>query len=65
MRGFDFDYIGLLWLNDLIWRNGPYGRTLLAKVRQSYRILLTRAIHELYVWIPDEETRQHVSVSPS
>lgn len=24
VRGFDFDYIGLLWLNDLIWREGRW-----------------------------------------
>ena len=24
VRGFDFDYIGLLWLSDLVWRNGNW-----------------------------------------
>lgn len=24
IRGFDFDYIGLLWLQDLVWRNGKW-----------------------------------------
>jgi hypothetical protein len=24
VRGFDFDYVGLLWLNDLLWRNGRW-----------------------------------------
>lgn len=24
VRGFDFDYIGVLWLNDLVWRDGMW-----------------------------------------
>lgn len=24
VRGFDFDYVGLLWLSDLIWRSGRW-----------------------------------------
>lgn len=24
VRGFDFDYVGILWLNDLKWRNGKW-----------------------------------------
>lgn len=91
VRGFDFDYLGLLWLDDLVWRDGswkvqlahvhesgisrlvqrarhegdiapagPHGASVLEKVRQAYRILLTRATRGLYVWIPDIETREHV-----
>ncbi len=91
VRGFDFDYLGLLWLDDLLWRNGrwvvdlenvhesgisvltrgarregrfaptgPAGANVLEKVRQAYRILLTRAIKGMFVWIPDHETREHV-----
>jgi uncharacterized protein len=94
VRGFDFDYVGLLWLDDLLWRDGrwvvplanvhesgitpliratrregsvapagPHGANVLDKVRQAYRILLTRAIHGMFVWIPDEETRQYVANS--
>lgn len=94
VRGFDFDYLGLLWLDDLLWRDGkwvvhlenvhesgigvlvrqarkegpvapagPRGANVLDKVRQAYRILLTRAIKGMYVWVPDEETRQHVETS--
>jgi DUF2075 family protein len=96
VRGFDFDYIGLLWLNDLLWRDarwiaplenvhesgidllvkqarrerrvnpaGPKGAEVLEKVCQAYRILLTRAIRGVFVWIPDEETRVHVAASLS
>ena len=24
VRGFDFDYVGLLWLSDLVWRNDDW-----------------------------------------
>lgn len=94
VRGFDFDYLGLLWLNDLVWRNGawtvplanvhesgismlvrqarregldapngPRGRDVLAKVTQAYRILLTRALKGMFVWIPDAQTREYVEAS--
>jgi hypothetical protein len=94
VRGFDFDYVGLLWLDDLIWRDGrwlvqlenvhetgisqlvkaarregvlapvgPKGANVLERVRQAYRILLTRAIRGVFVWIPDEVTRSHVAAS--
>jgi len=89
LRGFDFDYVGLLWFSDLIWRrghwivqpehvhetgqmnainrarkeddpNGPDHRFLLDKVKQAYRILLTRAIRGTYVWFEDKQTEEHV-----
>jgi hypothetical protein len=94
VRGFDFDYLGLLWLDDLLWRNGkwvvhlenvhesgigvlvrqarkegpvapagPRGANVVDKVRQAYRILLTRAIKGMYLWVPDPETRLHVQSS--
>jgi uncharacterized protein len=94
IRGFDFDYVGLLWLDDLVWRDGkwqvplanvyesgmgplvkqarregefapagPKGANVLEKVQRAYRILLTRAIRGLFVWIPDEQTRLHVMKS--
>jgi DUF2075 family protein len=24
VRGFDFDYVGLLWMDDLVWRDGRW-----------------------------------------
>lgn len=94
VRGFDFHYVGLLWLDDLLWRDGkwvvnvsnvhesgiklirtraahegnvapagPNGEILKKKVVQAYRILLTRAIHGLYIWVPDEQTRKHLAQS--
>ena len=90
VRGFDYDYVGILWLNDLLWRRGRWrvdpnaveesgmmslaraarreARTtgdghatseLLYRVAQAYRILFTRALKGAYVWIPDQETRDH------
>lgn len=94
VRGFDFDYLGLIWLDDFVWRNGKWEirldslhetglsqlvsrarreqregsghevtKELRNKVAQAYRILLTRALEGIYVWISDPETRQHVSDS--
>jgi hypothetical protein len=92
IRGFDYDYVGILWLNDLLWRDnhweisadtvhergmanlarqarrertqtGPATRELLQRTLQAYRILFTRALKGLYVWVPDAETRNHVDQS--
>lgn len=109
VRGFDYDYVGLLWLEDIIVRNGEWCLNLdyieekgfksdkvkakealkLAKkhgkyrgkvsgiipskldgfpavnmffnaVTQAYRILLTRAIKGVTIYIKDEETRAYV-----
>jgi len=92
VRGFDYDYVGLLWLEDLVWRKdrwrlnlsfvhesglrdlvarsrrapeGGDAKTLLAKVQQAYRILMTRALKGLFVWISDSETRDHIQNSLS
>ena len=92
VRGFDYDYVGILWLNDLLWRhskwqvntasvhesgisnvvhrardervaNGPAHRELIQRVAQAYRILLTRPLRGVYLWIPDDETRHYVEIS--
>jgi len=86
VRGFDFDYIGLLWLGDLRWAGAQWSVDLdhvfetglhstlkaakrkknpdaqaraevLERVKQAYRILLTRAIKGVYVWCEDPATR--------
>jgi DUF2075 family protein len=87
-RGFDFDYIGVLWLSDLVWRGGqwladpqhvhdtgldrsrnaarrepvegPAHEALRLALAQAYRIILTRGLSGCYLWIEDEETRNHV-----
>jgi hypothetical protein len=91
VRGFDFDYVGILWLNDLVWRHGewrvdaaaveesgvmeltrqarreqrlghwgPATTELRDRVLQAYRILFTRALRGVYVWVPDAETRGYL-----
>jgi uncharacterized protein len=94
VRGFDYDYVGILWLNDLAWRGhrwrvdpnaveetgfitqvraarseaarGGEGRAtaeVFQRVTQAYRVLFTRALKGVYVWVPDEETRGHLASS--
>lgn len=86
VRGFDYDCIGLLWLEDLVWRGDGWAVNLehvwetawrktksrakkgepdalaeiLRRLQRGYRILLTRAVRGMYVWISDSETRQYV-----
>ncbi|GAA4461895.1 hypothetical protein GCM10023189_37930 [Nibrella saemangeumensis] len=97
VRGFDYDYLGLLWLEDLVWRNGKWlvqiehvketaisstlaaakeglkkrkkakqvelsqgELQLLDKVIKGYRILLTRALKGIYLYIHDNETRDYI-----
>jgi DUF2075 family protein len=92
VRGFDYDYVGILWLNDLMWRGhrwrvdphaveetgfmtqvraarhearrGVEGRAaaeVFQRVTQAYRVLFTRALKGVYVWVPDAETREHLA----
>ena len=97
VRGFEYDYVGILWLNDLVWdgekwrvnpfaveergvmslameareeaklkqNDGSATIELLSRVTQAYRILFTRALRGIYVWIPDQTTRAYVSNSLS
>ena len=92
LRGFDYDCLGVLWLDDFVWRgknwevlleyvhetaikstlgdakkerkrnifDGPAKEKLLERVVRAYRILLTRAIKGVFVYIHDQETREHV-----
>jgi uncharacterized protein len=92
IRGFDYDYVGVLWLDDLLWQHdhweinldavhesgitdlvrrasrektqtGLATREVLERTVQAYRILFTRALKGLYVWIPDADTRRYVADS--
>jgi uncharacterized protein len=92
VRGFDYDYVGVLWLEDMVWRNGRWSidlsyayesglsalvrrakrengsnegtlSTLQAKIAQAYRIILTRSLKGIFVWIKDAETRAYVTSS--
>lgn len=91
VRGFDFDYLGVLWLGDLVWRGGRWqhqlqhihesawkktlaaakpraGREptaaaidhLLHRLKRGYRILLSRAVRGVYLWVEDDETRDYL-----
>ncbi len=89
IRGFDFDYLGVLWLRDLLWRDGrwvvnvehihesglsratsragnesssdgPAHQFLTQKLQEAYRILFTRAIKGVAVYVADSETREHL-----
>ncbi|MCU7492868.1 MAG: DUF2075 domain-containing protein [Ignavibacteria bacterium] len=88
IRGFDYDYLGILWLEDLVWRkdawkvnpehihesaiknskakakkqkgNAEVNDILIEKILRGYRILLTRALKGKYLWVKDEETREHL-----
>ena len=111
-RGFDFDYTGVLWLDDVVWRNGmwmlnlkncvdrantsshsqavkeqialakkrgrkrvsgdnlglvpfisddqPFTNAFAKTVLQAYRILLTRAVRGVCLYVKDKETRDHI-----
>ena len=43
--------------------DGPATSQLLQRVTQTYRILFTRALKGVYVWVPDAETRAHLASS--
>jgi DUF2075 family protein len=43
VRGFDFDYVGLLWLNDLVWRKDRWTANLDAIHESAWRLSLSRA----------------------
>jgi DUF2075 family protein len=112
IRGFDFDFVGLLWLDDIVWRKDrwmvdlsktldrantcsyaqarneqieirrgkgfrgnaaktiplvpldaegmPMTKKFFRRIIQSYRILLTRAVQGVFIYIHDQETRAHV-----
>jgi DUF2075 family protein len=91
VRGFDYDYVGILWLNDLLWnvkewrvnpcaveergimnlvrkareetkanQEGAATAELLERVAQAYRILFTRALKGVYVWVVDPATRAYL-----
>jgi DUF2075 family protein len=43
--------------------DGPEHQKLTKAVTQSYRILMTRAMKGIYIWIEDKETRDYVTAS--
>lgn len=76
-QGFEFDYAGVIWGNDLVIRNGEWvgqpsasydhvvktraGARFVDCVKNTYRVLLTRGLKGCYLHILDSETREYVS----
>ena len=79
VQGFEFDHVGLIWGEDLVWRDGRWvaqldrnkdhafkkelrtsGEDPVAKLRNVYRVLLTRGMRGTFLFVLDEETRAHV-----
>lgn len=73
-QGFEFDRVGVIWGEDLVWRNGAWkaqkehshdrpvrsSKDMEALVRNAYRVLLTRGLRETCILVLDEETREHL-----
>lgn len=75
-QGFEFDRIGVIWGEDLVWRTdrwvaqkgNSYDRPVKARTadtlllaRNAYRVLLTRGIRGTRLLCLDDETRAHVA----
>ncbi|MHB8463147.1 MAG: DNA/RNA helicase domain-containing protein, partial [Vulcanimicrobiaceae bacterium] len=75
-QGFEFDYAGVIWANDLVIRDGKWvgqpsashdgavkkgGARFVDIVKNAYRVLLTRGMRGCSVYIIDDETRAYVS----
>ncbi|MCG0275383.1 MAG: DUF2075 domain-containing protein [Thermosediminibacteraceae bacterium] len=73
VQGFEFDYIGVIWGEDLVFRKGWVAQpnksydTLIQKkkaaevldlLKNTYRTLLSRGMKGCYVYFMDEETRE-------
>lgn len=78
VQGFEFDYVGLIFGEDLVIRDGRWvsdvsknrdnvfkkelqgsGEDATEKLRNIYRVLLTRGMRGTYVFFLDDETRQY------
>ncbi|WNG32363.1 DUF2075 domain-containing protein [Archangium violaceum] len=79
VQGFEFDYVGVIWGEDLVWRKDHWeadlsknkdktfkrdvrasGEEAATKLRNVYRVLLTRGMRGTQLFILDAETRAHV-----
>lgn len=79
VQGFEFDDIGVIWGEDLVWRKNRWvaqlehnkdgafkkelrnsGANPVEKLRNVYRVLLTRGMQSTHLFILDDETREHV-----
>jgi len=76
-QGFEFDYVGLIFGEDLLYRNGRWeaclehshdqqlkldlkktGEDPTARIRNIYRVLLTRGMRGTFVFFLDHQTRE-------
>ncbi|WAH37030.1 DUF2075 domain-containing protein [Alicyclobacillus dauci] len=79
VQGFEFDYVGLIFGEDLVWRNGQWvsdlsknkdssfkrnvkaaGEDPTEKLRNVYRVLMTRGMKGTFVYFLDKETREYL-----
>lgn len=74
-QGFEFDRVGVLWGEDLVWRGSQWvsqkqrsfdrpvkGNSQMTRlVRNAYRVLLTRGMKQTRLLCMDSETRAHVA----
>lgn len=79
VQGFEFDYVGVIWGEDLVWRDGRWvaqldrnkdtafkkdlrvsGESATDKLRNIYRVLLTRGMLGTSLFVLDPETRAHI-----
>ena len=80
VQGFEFDHVGVIWGEDLVWRtdhweanlkkskDGSFKRDLrrggdaaaTIKLRNIYRVLLTRGMRGTSMFVLDDETRAKV-----
>jgi hypothetical protein len=79
VQGFEFDYVGVIWGEDLVWRQDRWvanltknkdktfkrdlrasGEDPVVKLRNVYRVLLTRGMRGTHLFVVDEETRAHI-----
>ncbi len=74
VQGFEFDYIGVIWGNDLVIRNnewvaypnnsqdplicGKAPKDVLTLLKNTYRVLLSRGMRGCYVYFLDKETKE-------
>ncbi|NVB42842.1 DUF2075 domain-containing protein [Pseudenhygromyxa sp. WMMC2535] len=79
VQGFEFDDIGVIWGEDLVWRGDRWVAQLeyskdndfkkqlrksaldpVEKLRNVYRVLLTRGMRSTHLFVLDDETREHL-----
>ncbi len=75
-QGFEFDYAGVIWANDLVIRDGKWVGQPSASydgpvkkgearfvdiVKNAYRVLLTRGMKGCSIYVLDDETRAYVA----